>query len=152
MGMGDALSTKAENEFIMNERKREAWEMENYPEGELREMVEIYEKKGMDKQDAESMLTTMAKYKDIFLDNMMLHELGMQVPDEEENPWHNGFVTFCSFVFFGLFPLLGYCALLRTVHSMASLFAISCSLSAIMLFILGICKSRFTGQRWWASG
>ena len=32
MGVGEFLSSKAENEWILNERKRENWEMENYPE------------------------------------------------------------------------------------------------------------------------
>ena len=34
MGVGDALSSKAENEYILRERKREAWEFQNFPEGE----------------------------------------------------------------------------------------------------------------------
>ena len=38
MGVGDALSTKAENEFIMKERDREKWELENLPESEKAEM------------------------------------------------------------------------------------------------------------------
>jgi DNA damage-binding protein 1 len=152
MGMGDALSTKAENEHILNERRREAWELENYKDGEVKEMVDIYEEKGMKRMHAEVMLRIMAKYHDIFLDNMMLHELGMQVPDEDENPWKAGLVTFCSFVFFGLFPLLGYCIFAQYNLDLVTLFSISCVLSAIMLFVLGVCKSRFTGQKWWASG
>ena len=30
----------------------------------------------------------------------------MQDPDD--SPWADGFVTFCSFIFFGMFPLLAY--------------------------------------------
>lgn len=38
MGVGEFLSSKAENEWILNERRREEWEMENYPEGEIKEV------------------------------------------------------------------------------------------------------------------
>merc|ERR1719164_269966 len=115
-------------------------------------MIEIYQEKGMEKLDAEVMLRVMAKYHDIFLDNMMLHELGMQVPDEDENPWHDGLVTFCSFVFFGLFPLLGYCIFAQYNLDLVTLFSISCALTGIMLFILGVFKAKFTGQWWFHAG
>ena len=36
MGVGDALSSKAENEVAVRERAREVWEFENYPEGEIK--------------------------------------------------------------------------------------------------------------------
>ncbi len=52
MGMGDYLSEKAEIEYAMAERKREAWEVENYIEGEKVEMVDIYVAKGMTQEDA----------------------------------------------------------------------------------------------------
>ena len=37
MGVGDVVSTLAYNEHVMRERRREAWEFENYPEGEIEE-------------------------------------------------------------------------------------------------------------------
>ena len=37
MGVGDALSSKAESEVTIRERKREKWEYEKYPEGEIKE-------------------------------------------------------------------------------------------------------------------
>lgn len=52
MGVGEFLSSKANNEWILSERRREEWELENYPEGEIKEMREIYEEKGMSPEDA----------------------------------------------------------------------------------------------------
>lgn len=82
MGVGEFLSSKAENEWILSERRRENWEMENYPEGEIREMIDIYIERGMSVEDATMVIHTMAKYKDFFVDIMMAEELGLQVPDE----------------------------------------------------------------------
>ena len=81
MGVGEFLSSKAENEWILSERKREEWEFENFPDGEIKEMVEIYEERGMSHDDAALVIHTMAKYKDFFVDVMMTQELQLQVPD-----------------------------------------------------------------------
>ena len=70
MGVGEFLSSKAENEWILSERRREQWEVENYPEGEIREMVDIYESRGMERADAQLVIATMSKYKDFFIDVM----------------------------------------------------------------------------------
>jgi len=45
MGLGDYLSEKAEIDFAISERGREKWEFENFQEGEIDEMIQIYEKK-----------------------------------------------------------------------------------------------------------
>ncbi len=74
MGVGEFLSSKAENEWILSERRRENWEMENYPEGEIREMIDIYVERGMKHEDAKLVIETMAKYKDFFVDIMMVRE------------------------------------------------------------------------------
>lgn len=42
MGLGDYLSSKSENDFYIKEKMREEWEVENNPDGERLEMVEIY--------------------------------------------------------------------------------------------------------------
>lgn len=152
MGMGDTLSTKAQNAAVLKERAREQWEFENYREGEILEMVSIYEKKGMSKEDASSVINTMAKYKKFFIDQMMVDELGLQVPDEDENPWMDGLVTFASFVFFGLFPLLAYVSTIGSGLDSTQLFGISIGLTGAMLFVLGAIKSQFTTQPWYLSG
>ena len=152
MGMGDALSTVAANAAVMKERAREKWELENYKEGEISEMVDLYEEKGMSRSDAEIVIRTMAKYEDFFIDRMMVDELDLKVPEPDENPWFDGLVTFCSFVFFGIFPLLAYACTVGADLEQRTLFGISCGLTAAMLFVLGAIKSMFTIQKWWQSG
>src|SRR5210317_1015118 len=84
MGVGEFLSSKATNEWILSERKREEWEMENYPEGEIQEMIDIFRVKGgMEHEDAKLVIETLARYPDFFVDIMMAHELELQVPDDD---------------------------------------------------------------------
>jgi VIT family len=82
MGVGEFLSSKATNEWILSEKRREEWELENYREGEIQEMVDIYVEKGMSYEDAKLVIETMAKYDDFFVDVMMQQELELQVPEE----------------------------------------------------------------------
>jgi hypothetical protein len=42
MSFGDYLSSKAEVEFFEKEKKRELWEVEHNPDGEIYEMVDLY--------------------------------------------------------------------------------------------------------------
>lgn len=70
--MGDFLSEKAEIDFTKSELERERWEFENFKEGEIAEMIEIYKKKGIDEEDATVILRTMSKYPKLFLEHMMV--------------------------------------------------------------------------------
>ena len=62
------------------------WELENYPEGEIQEMVDIYTERGMSREDATTVITVMAQYKEFFVDVMMAEELQLQVPEEVRQP------------------------------------------------------------------
>lgn len=154
MGVGDALSSKAEGEVAERERARELWEFENFPEGEIREMVEIYESRGVARDDAELVIHTLAKYPKCFVDVMCRDELGMEPPDPSERYDYlvSGAYCFISFLVCGSVPLLGYVCVMPITSDANTLFAISCSLTAAMLFILGALKSRFTAYSWWRSG
>lgn len=156
MGVGEFLSSKAENEWILSEREREMWEMENYPEGEIQEMIDIYVERGMGREDAQVVVSTMAKYKDFFVDVMMVEELELNVPDENhvQESMREGVVMFCSFAFFGFLPLLGYVIIpaLFTDLGPDSLFLCACIVTGIVLFIMGCVKSLFSTAKWYISG
>ena len=148
MAVGDYLSTKAENDYALSERKREAWEMEHFPEGEKMEMVEILEEKGMSNEDAQLIIETMAKYPDAFVDYMMVEELGIM--HEEESPLRNAFVTFLSFGFFGFIPLSVF--VLANWFTSIPVFPTAVVLTGLTLFAMGALKSRIMTVKWWRSG
>jgi VIT1/CCC1 family predicted Fe2+/Mn2+ transporter len=147
MGFGDYLSSKAELEFVKTEKKREKWELENYPEGEKKEMIELYMARGVSEDDATLVIETLAKYKNFFLDLMLVEELGLMPPDETDSPAKNGLVTFVAFAMFGFVPLVPY------VFGKAiggangnAMFGSACGLTALTMAALGAAKAKFTNQ------
>lgn len=156
MGVGEFLSSKANNEWILSEKKREEWEMENYREGEIQEMIDIYVNKGLSPDDAKIVIETMAKYEGFFVDVMMQQELELQVPEDDhvEQSMKEGFVMFCSFAFFGAAPLLGYTVIpwLFPDLDSSALFKAACIVTALVLFLLGSIKSNFSRTNWFLSG
>jgi len=157
MGMGDYLSSKAENDYTSEERKREMWECENYIEGEISEMVTIYTNKGMSEKDATTIVTTMAKYREIFVDTMMVEELGLMPVDGSDSPLKNGFVTFGAFLIFGCIPMIAYIAASAgdKSHSMQHVegaFIIASGVTLITMFLLGTLTAKFSPTKWYISG
>lgn len=65
-------------------------------------MVELYKTKGMDTKDAKLIIDVMSKYKEAWVNIMMIEEL--ELGGSEENPIKNALVTFVSFILFGLVP------------------------------------------------
>jgi VIT1/CCC1 family predicted Fe2+/Mn2+ transporter len=150
MAIGDFLSTRAENEYNQAERQREEWEVDNYPEGEKRELVEIYTEKGLPEADATDVVEILSGHRDAWVDIMMVEELG--IVEETESPWRNAVATFFSFGIFGFVPLLAY-VIGRTVPAFeAAMFPAAIVLTGITLFALGALKVKFTERNWFWSG
>lgn len=150
MAFGEFIGGDAEIKYKKFERAREAWEMDTNPQGEVNEMIDIYVEKGISKEDATTIITTMSKYKDFFIDHMMVQELEL-MPDDGESPLKPSIIIFFSFLIFGLIPLLAYVAF-STVLETDELFGLSIGLTAIALFTLGAISSRFAAQPFWKSG
>ncbi|MBI2004280.1 VIT1/CCC1 transporter family protein [Candidatus Pacearchaeota archaeon] len=149
MGIGDYISAKSEKEFQKNERKREEWEVYNYPEGEKKEMMEIYSNKGILKKDASKLVSILSKYKKAWVDVMMLEEL--EIVENKSSPFRNGLATFTSFVVFGFVPLISY-FMAQIFNFNLNTFIIAGFLTGITLFILGALKAKITGRKWFVSG
>jgi vacuolar iron transporter family protein len=154
MGMGDFLSSRAEFQFMAMERKREMWEVENALEDEKQEMVDLYIEKGIEKKDAQTIVDIISRDPKVFVDIMMVEELGINPEDEDDSPAKNGLVTFLSFLCFGVIPLIAYIIVIAAAGTGKNdyVFWIAAGLTIVTMFFLGALTSRFTSQSWWWAG
>mmetsp|Transcript_31347 Transcript_31347/g.76469 ORF Transcript_31347/g.76469 Transcript_31347/m.76469 type:complete len:294 (+) Transcript_31347:167-1048(+) len=153
MGLGDYTSTKAEQELVRKEREREEWECDSNLDLEVEEMVEIFQGKGLSRPDAEIIMKTLAKYRKPFVDLMMIEELGMN-PNDDDDAFMGGFITFVSFVVFGAVPLLPYVVALLPGVDMTSDTQLNLSLvlTAVTMFVLGTIKGKYVADEWLHAG
>ena len=156
MGAGEYLSSRSYNNYVRTELARETWELENYPRGEITEMIDLFEKRGMSREDAEVVIMRMAKYKEFFLNLMMTEELSLPVPTDSDDTdsLRDGFIMFASFACFGMVPIIGYACtpLVFPGLEQHNLFEIACAITAFTLFGLGVFKAFFNDKRYFMAG
>ncbi|MDF2770597.1 MAG: putative rane protein [Geminicoccaceae bacterium] len=138
MGVGDYLSTKSEREYYAREARRQAWEIDRFPEGQKVELRTLYARNGYSEEEADQLVAVQTRTKPRWVNAMMTEQLGML--KEEANPLHNAIATFISFVLAGSLPLLVYLIGLATPIAPDTAFRISILLSALALFGLGTAK------------
>eukprot|EP01118_Nematostelium_gracile_P012047 TRINITY_DN434_c0_g1_i1.p1 TRINITY_DN434_c0_g1~~TRINITY_DN434_c0_g1_i1.p1 ORF type:complete len:308 (+),score=90.70 TRINITY_DN434_c0_g1_i1:2-925(+) len=155
MAIGDYLSTKAEEDHEESERKREEWEVDNMPEVEKQEMIDIYVKKGLKEADAREVVELLFQTKEAFLDIMMIEELHlMPKSDEGSSAWKGALVTFVSFIFWGGLPMIPYVAS-GTYDQQAGrdkIFWAAVGVFSGCLYFLGAVKGKITGKKWYLTG
>ena len=111
---------------------------------------------GINKSDAESMIHTLSRYPDAFLDHMMVEELSLMPPDPDDSPTMNGIITMCSFMLFGSIPLSPYVLahipwLTKILTDQIQLYS-SIVLTVLTLFALGAIKSSLVAGKKWIRG
>ena len=138
MGTGDYLSTKSEREYHDREARRQAWEIERFPDGQRAELRALYLAKGYSEHEADQLVAVQTRTKPRWVNAMMVEELGMVKADA--NPLHAAVATFVSFLLAGSLPLLAFVLDLVVPIPMDTAFRVSVLLSALALFGLGAAK------------
>ncbi len=144
MGLGAYISTKSEEDYYRYEIEKEKKSIEDLPSIEIKEIKEIYRKKGFNKKEIDVIVNRIIKHKATWLDILIHEKIG--VGEDFEDPKKMGLVNGFSFVFGGFFPILPFFFFqIKYPLLIGTLFAF------FVLFIIGIIKSRSTGRNWLAS-
>jgi len=116
-------------------------------------MIAIYEKKGMQLEHAKQLVAALVKHKEIFIDTMMVEELGIMPPDPDDSPAKQGCVTFIAFIVCGIIPLIPFMIGAGIEdEKFWVLFGVSCALVGVVMFGLGAITSIFTILSWYKGG
>ena len=146
MAVGSYLSNKSEQAIDDRIIAEEKEEIEQFPEEEKEEMVELFVKDGWSLALAKTMAEETAKKPKLMLREMAYRELNL-VPDSHESAAKKGLIMFGSYIVGGMVPLLPY--LLLPVNQ-----ALWVSIPVTMagLFILGSFTTRYSKRKWWKAG
>lgn len=137
MGLGDYLSYRSEQKFVLTEREREQYEFEHMREEELAEMVALLREFGYDGQQGKRLTELYASKEETFINIMMLMELGLVVNHVEA--WKIGCINFGSFLSVSLLPLLPFILSGPSSDSAVRL-VVAVAVGGVQLFSLGYIK------------
>ena len=146
MALGAYLSTKSQIEYYRGEMKREAYEVENFPEIERQEIREIYESKGFKDEILEKIISHITSDRRRWVDIMMNEELGLSL-DPNTSPAKSAVATGGAYAFGALMPVIPYVFMQPAVGLVAS-----AAITLTVLFGVGAAKTIVTGKSLLRSG
>ena len=147
MGLGGYLAGKTEQDHYNSELKKEYWELEHKREVEIHEVRKVFLDWGLSTTVAEEATQEIIKDDKRWVDFMMKHELGLEMPDPKRAR-KSAFNIGASYVVGGLIPLMPYFFVDNALKGLE----ISAMITLVCLFIFGYFKSKMTGVNPWIGG
>lgn len=146
MAAGSYLSSKSQHEYLQRLLKEEEEEIARDPDGERRELEEMYRARGFSESELPIVVNRIMSNPRLLLEDMAHKELGI-IPAAEEQPLRNALVMGTAYVCGGLVPVLPYLLL-----PIAQAMPVSLAAAFGTLFIFGGLKGRLVRTSWWRSG
>lgn len=144
MAASNFSGTRAELDEYERLREVERRHILEDPEGERREIREIYRKKGFTGSDLDRAVEVITAEEDRWIDTMLREEYGL--PHEVRSARLAALSTFSAFLVCGAVPLVPYLA------SLPQPFFLSCALTGGVFFAIGATRSRWSLAPWWRTG
>jgi len=149
MAASNYTGTKAENDEFERVRAHEEYQIIHDPEGETREIKEIYRAKGFKGADLERAVEIITADKKLWVNTMLTEEYGL--PMHERSAMKAAVGTFIAFLLCGMVPLAPYLMSPWLIdRGTATVWA--SVLTALTFFAIGSAKSRWSLMSWWKSG
>jgi VIT1/CCC1 family predicted Fe2+/Mn2+ transporter len=145
MASGEWTSMSAQRELLERELALEKHEISHRPEGERRELVSIYERRGVDPTVARTLADEMMRTPELALETHAREELGID-PAALGRPLQAAVSSFVTFALGALVPLLPWFVTKGHAAMVASVV-----LGALAAIAVGVALAAFTLRSWWRS-
>jgi vacuolar iron transporter family protein len=144
MALGEYTSVTTQNEQLDLEVAKERHELATNPAGELRELADLWEARGLDAPLAQAVAEQLSRDPDQALRVHAVSELGLD-PEEKPSPITAAVSSFLTFAVGAVIPLLPF--LLG-----APLLWLALLCGGVGLVAAGALSARFTPRPWWSAG
>jgi VIT1/CCC1 family predicted Fe2+/Mn2+ transporter len=141
MGLGGYLAAKNDAEHYESELLREQREVEEVPEEEAREVLEVFHAYGLTRQEAIPIVDTLRQRPKQWIDFMMRFELGLEPPDPKR-ALRSASTIAGAYIAGGLVPLAPY----MLMDNLYSALIASVIATLVALAIFGGIKGHYTGR------
>ncbi|HXT83020.1 MAG TPA: VIT1/CCC1 transporter family protein [Verrucomicrobiae bacterium] len=151
MAVQNYLAVKSQREILESEIKREEYEIENYPEREKEEIIEIYKSKGFSGAELDMVVNKIISNKEVWLKTMLSEELGLNL-EIIGSPIKGAIVMFISFLLGGILPIIPYFIVKIGLFSNFIALMIAISISLLFSFLIGAVKGKLARKSWIKGG
>lgn len=134
MAASNYLGTRSRTEEVERAAADERWQIQEYPQGERREVREIFARKGFDEATLDRIVEVVTSRPDVWVDTMLTEELRLRARPERAAA--AALTTFAAFLALGFIPLVPY--VLAFGEPVA--FAASSAFTAVAFVVLGLGK------------
>jgi vacuolar iron transporter family protein len=146
MGAGEFIASRAEAQVHLTEVRKELDEMENAPEYEKRELMQIYQLDGVSPEDSKVIVETMSKYPKAYQTAMVGKELGIATLEPQTAKVAESMTMGLSYLIGSIFPLIAY-----FFFPVPVAFPLSLGLTFVALVIVGVIKGKLASMNLWMS-
>ncbi len=141
MGFGEYTSVSTQNEQIDREIERERAELARNPDGEAKELADMWIERGISPSVARQMAEALRNHPEEALRFHVMEELGIGI-EQKPSPWTAAVASFLTFSLGALIPLLPY------LFGSTSLW-LALGVGGLGLFAAGAVAARYTNRPWW---
>ncbi len=145
MAAGNYSATKTEIDELERTRQMEERHIEVDPDGEREEVRQIFASKGFEGETLERAVDAITADRKRWISTMITEEFGLN--ENVRDPMRSAIATFAAFVVCGAVPLVPFLVLEPASAAPVALVA-----TALVFFIIGSLKSRWSMAAWWRSG
>jgi vacuolar iron transporter family protein len=139
-------SVKASHSYYHSERERVRREIEENPTLQREVLIDVYERKGFPRAEANRIVDALTKNKDVWLDTIMEERMKMS-PPEDAGPLHSAFIVGMASLIGSIIPVIPFFFLEKHTAML-----LSCITSVVVLFALGAASAKLTIGNWKTRG